>query len=360
MRTITVNLGHRSYPIHLGEGILSHAGRLLREVSGEGRVAIITNPTVGDLYLPPLQKALIQSELRVTSIFVPDGEEHKDLNSLGTIYDRLVEERFERGSFLIALGGGVIGDLAGFAAATFLRGIPYIQVPTTLLAQVDASVGGKTGVNHRAGKNLIGAFYQPRLVLIDVAVLRTLPRRELVAGMAEVIKYAVIEDSQLFDLLEQKLERLVDLDRDLLVDTIAASCEIKARVVEKDEREEDYRSVLNFGHTIGHALESLTGYKRFLHGEAVAIGMAQAAAISRRLGLCDQEALKRIHRLIARTGLPTGLPADAEPQELVKRIEVDKKSSGGKIKFVCCAGIGRSRFHWLSPQEIESELRHRT
>lgn len=359
MRTITVNLGARSYPIHLGEGLLSHAGELFREAGCKEKVGIVTNPTVGGLYLPSLQETLIQSGLRVTPIVVPDGEGHKDLISLGTIYDRLIEERFERGSFLGALGGGVIGDLAGFAAATFLRGISYVQIPTTLLAQVDASVGGKTAVNHRAGKNLIGAFYQPRLVLIDVGVLHTLPRRELAAGMAEVIKCAVVEDSGLFGLLEEKLERLLDLDRDLLVDTIAASCGIKARVVEKDEREEDYRSVLNFGHTIGHALEALTGYKRFLHGEAVAIGMAQAAAISWRLGFCDQESLRRIDQLITRTGLPTELPSDAEPQELVKKIAMDKKSAGGKIKFVCCAGIGKNRFHWLSPQEIENGLRPR-
>ena len=352
MRTLKVNLADRSYPIHLGEGILSRAGELVREAGCGEKIVIITNPTVAGLYQKPVQESLTRSGFRVTAIVLPEGEEQKNLASLSTIYDRLVGERFERGSSVLALGGGVIGDLAGFAAATFLRGIPYVQVPTTLLAQVDSSVGGKTGVNHREGKNLIGAFYQPRLVLIDVAVLSTLPPRELASGMAEVIKYGIIEDLRLFGLLEEKLERILTLDRELLVEAIAASCSIKAKVVEKDEREEDYRSILNFGHTIGHALESLTGYEKFLHGEAVAIGMAEAASISTREGFCDEESLQRIRRLITRTGLPTGIPSNIKPSELVKRMETDKKAAGGKIKFVLCEGIGKTRFHWLSPEEI--------
>ncbi|MFQ5904241.1 MAG: 3-dehydroquinate synthase [Candidatus Binatia bacterium] len=356
MRTLTVNLGDRSYPIHLGEDILPRAGELLRQAGCGEKVGIITNPTVAGFYLKPVQEVLSRSGFRVTPVLVPEGEEHKNLKSLSAIYDRLISERFDRSSSVIALGGGVIGDLAGFAAATFLRGIPYVQVPTTLLAQVDSSVGGKTGVNHQEGKNLIGAFYQPRLVLMDVGVLHTLPRRELLAGLAEVIKYGIIEDPRLFGLLEEKLEQILALDRDLLVETIAASCAIKAKVVEKDEREEDYRSVLNFGHTIGHALESLTGYERFLHGEAVAIGMAQAVSISVRQGSCDEESLQRIHRLIKRAGLPTQIPSNIEPLKLVKRMEVDKKSVGGKIKFVLCAGIGKTHFHWLSPEQIAIKL----
>ncbi len=356
MRTLTVNLGDRSYPIHLGEALLSRAGELLKQAGCGEKIAIITNPTVARLYLKPVQEGLSRSGFSVTPLLVPEGEEHKDLKSLSTIYDRLISERFERSSCVMALGGGVVGDLAGFAAATFLRGIPYVQVPTTLLAQVDSSVGGKTGVNHRKGKNLIGAFYQPRLVLIDVGVLHTLPRRELLAGLAEVIKYGIIEEPRLFALLEEKLERLLSLDRELLVEVIAASCAIKAKVVEKDEREEDYRSVLNFGHTIGHALESLTGYEKFLHGEAVAIGMAQAASISLRQGFCDEESLQRIHRLITRAGLPTEIPSNVKPKELVKRMEMDKKSSGGKIKFVLCAGIGKTHFYWLSPEQILARL----
>ena len=287
---------------------------------------------------------------------MPEGEEHKNLKSLSTIYDQLISARFDRHSCLMALGGGVIGDLAGFAAATFLRGIPFVQVPTTLLAQVDSSVGGKTGVNHQEGKNLIGAFYQPRLVLIDVKVLHTLPRRELLAGLAEVIKYGIIEDPRFFELLEKKLERILALDTELLLEAIATSCTIKSKVVEKDEREEDYRSVLNFGHTIGHALESLTGYEKYLHGEAIAIGMAQAASISVHQGICDNESLQRIHRLITKTGLPTELPSNIQPKELAEKMELDKKSEGGKVKFVLCAGIGKTCFHWLSPEEILTKL----
>ena len=356
MRTLKVSLGDRSYPIYLGEGLLSQAGQLLKEAGCGEKVGIVTNPTVAALYLKTVQEALGRSGFRATSILVPDGEEHKNFKSLSAIYDQLIRGRFERSSSILALGGGVIGDLAGFAAATFLRGIPYLQVPTTLLAQVDSSVGGKTGVNHREGKNLIGAFYQPRGVLIDVGVLHTLPRRELLAGLAEVIKYGIIEDPGLFGLLEEKLDRLLALDRVLLEEAIAASCSIKARVVEKDEREEDYRSVLNFGHTIGHALESLTGYEKFLHGEAVAIGMAQAASISVRQGACDEQSLSRIQRLITRAGLPTAIPSDMKPSELVKRMEVDKKTAGAKIKFVLCAGIGKTQFYWLSPEQIVAKL----
>lgn len=356
MRTLKVNLGERSYPIHIGENLLARAGELLKQVGCRDRVGVVTNPTVAGLYLKGVEEALGRAGLRVVPILIPDGEEHKNLEALRAIYDRLVGERFERDSCLAALGGGVVGDLAGFAAATFLRGIPYIQLPTTLLAQVDSSVGGKTGVNHREGKNLIGAFYQPRLVLIDVGVLKSLPPRELRAGMAEVIKYGIIEDAALFSLLEEKMEALLALDRGLLAEVIARSCAIKARVVEKDEREEDYRSVLNFGHTVGHALESLTRYERFLHGEAVAIGMVQAAAISAGQGLLDQGGLRRIRRLIAAAQLPTQVPSDIAPGDLVKGMEVDKKSAAGKIKFVLCAGIGKSRFHWLSAAEIVSRL----
>ncbi len=356
MHILTVNLGDRSYPINLGEGLLRRAGELLKQAGVGKKVGIVTNQTVADLYLNPVQESLSGSGFRVTPIFVPEGEEHKNIKSLSAIYDQLISDRFERSSSLVALGGGVIGDLAGFTAATFLRGIPYIQIPTTLLAQVDASVGGKTGINHHEGKNLIGAFYQPRLVLIDVGVLQTLPRKEFVAGLAEVIKYGIIEDPQLFTLLEENLESLLSLDRGLLEKVVTASCAIKARIVEMDENEEDYRSVLNFGHTIGHALESLTRYEHYLHGEAVAIGMAQAAAISRREGLCDDNSLKRIHHLIKGAGLPTGLPSGINLQELANKMEVDKKSVGGKIKFVLCAGIGKTQFHWLSTEEILAEL----
>ncbi len=357
MRTIKVNLGERSYPIHVGAGLLPRMGEFLQQVGCRGKIAIVTNPTVAALYLKPVEGALSRSGFKVTSVLLPDGEEHKNLNSLSVIYDRLIAERFERDSAIVALGGGVIGDLTGFAAATFLRGIPYVQVPTTLLAQVDSSVGGKTGVNHQEGKNLIGAFYQPRLVLIDVEVLPTLPRREFVAGMAEVIKYGIIEDPHLFAFLEQNLAGFLALSSELVEEVIATSCAIKAKVVEKDEREEDYRSILNFGHTVGHALEALTGYGRFLHGEAVAVGMVQAASISLSQGFCDERSLGRIRQLITAAGLPSEIPPDIKPPGLVKSMEVDKKSSGGRIKFVLCEAIGKTRFHWLSPEEIVSQLK---
>jgi 3-dehydroquinate synthase len=307
-----------------------------------------------------VEDSLRQAGFKVAVVTLPEGEEQKNLGSVATIYDRLVSERFERGSLLLALGGGVVGDMTGFAAATFLRGIPYVQVPTTLLAQVDSSVGGKTGVNHREGKNLIGAFHQPRLVLIDVAVLRSLPRRELTAGLAEAIKYGIIADPALFARLEAELENLLDLQMAPLSEVVADSCAIKAGVVEKDERESDVRAVLNFGHTVGHALESLTGYGKFLHGEAVAIGMIQAAAISVRQGCCDRESFERIRRLVSKAGLPTEIPAGVEPRELIQRMETDKKSTEGNIKFVLCEGIGKTRFHSFAPAEIAAALAQTT
>src|SRR5919108_4442961 len=304
METITVNLGDRSYPIYVGAGILEQVGALLKQGGIRGKVGVVTNPTVAQLYLDSIHESLANADFEVTPILIPDGESHKNLKSLTAIYDDLISKRFERQSCVLALGGGVVGDIAGFAAATYLRGIPYVQVPTTLLAQVDSSVGGKTGVNHRGGKNLIGAFYQPRLVIIDVTVLQSLPPRELVAGLAEVIKYGVIEDPALFALLEEKMDKVIGLDRELLIQIIAASCRIKAKVVEKDEREDDYRAILNFGHTIGHALESVTEYRKYLHGEAVAIGMAQAATISVQQGFCDQRRRERIRRMIRKAALP--------------------------------------------------------
>jgi 3-dehydroquinate synthase len=356
MQTLTVNLGDRSYPIHVGAGLLERAGELLQQAGVRGKVAVVTNPTVAQLYLDPIHEALANAEFEVTPILLPDGEEHKNLKSLVSIYDRLISERFERKSCVLALGGGVVGDVAGFAAATYLRGVSYVQVPTTLLAQVDSSVGGKTGINHESGKNLIGAFYQPKLVLIDVAVLRTLPHRELVAGLAEVIKYGIIQDPALFELLEQRMEKLLGSDRELLSQVIAVSCAIKARVVEADEREDDYRAVLNFGHTIGHALEAVTGYRQLLHGEAVAVGMVKAAALSVQQGFCDGASFNRVVALVRKAGLPVEIPPGVLPQNLIQAMEVDKKVAGGKIKFVMCEGIGKTRFHWLAPNEILSAL----
>jgi 3-dehydroquinate synthase len=356
MQSLSVNLGDRSYPIHVGDGILSQVGDFLQQLGLQRKVAVITNPTVAQLYLDTVHESLNDAGFDVLPVLVPDGEQHKDLRSLSVIYDRLIADRVDRQSCVLALGGGVVGDLAGFAAATLLRGLPYVQVPTTLLAQVDSSVGGKTGVNHQDGKNLIGAFYQPRLVVIDVAVIQSLPRREFIAGLAEVIKYGIIDDPALFRLLEEKIAKLMTLDRGLLTQVIATSCAIKAKVVEKDERENDYRAVLNFGHTIGHALEAATHYEKYLHGEAVGIGMAQAAVISVQQGFCDQRSLERIRKLIEKAGLPLEIPRDVSMQALVQGMEVDKKSAGGKIKFVMCTGIGKTRFHALSPGEILGAL----
>jgi 3-dehydroquinate synthase len=356
MQTLTVNLGDRSYPIYVGAGILERAGELLKQAGLRGKVAVVTNPTVAQLYLDGIHEALTNAAFEVTPVLLPDGEEHKNLKSVASVYDRLIGERFERKSCVLALGGGIVGDVAGFAAATYLRGIPYVQVPTTLLAQVDSSVGGKTGVNHENGKNLIGAFYQPKMVLIDVAVLRTLPRRELVAGLAEVIKYGIIQDPGLFELLEQRAEKLLGLDRELLSQVIAVSCAIKARVVEADEREEDFRAVLNFGHTIGHALEAVTGYRQLLHGEAVGVGMVKAVALSVQQGFCDPASFNRVVALVRKAGLPVEIPPGVTPQNLIQAMEVDKKVAGGKIKFIVCEGIGKTRFHWLAPTEILSAL----
>lgn len=356
MEILNVNLGDRSYPIYVGASILDSLGQRLREAGLAGKVAVVTNPTVAQLYLDAVHGSLDYAGFEVVPILVPDGEEHKTFKSLTTIYDRLIAERCERKSSVLALGGGVIGDLAGFAAATYLRGVPYVQVPTTLLAQVDSSVGGKTGVNHENGKNLIGAFYQPKLVLIDVNVLASLPRRELLAGLAEVIKYGIIEDPQLFRDVEKKLTKIVALDRELLERIIVTSCSIKARIVEMDEREENQRAVLNFGHTIGHALEAATNYQRFLHGEAVAVGMVKAAMLSVQHGFCDQQSFERILEIITEAGLPSEIPAGLSLQSVIEAIQLDKKAAEGKIKFVMSEGIGKTRFHWLSPREVLAAL----
>ena len=267
-----------------------------------------------------------------------------------------MEHRFDRSATLIALGGGVIGDVTGFAAATFLRGIGYVQIPTTLLAQVDASVGGKTAVNHEQGKNLIGAFHQPRLVVIDLDTLRTLPRREYAAGMAEVIKHGIIEDAAFFAFLEEEMDALLGIHANAVEHAVASSCRIKAAVVEQDERETDRRAILNFGHTIGHALEAFTGYERFLHGEAVAVGMIQAAALSAGQGLCSAAELRRIETLVRKAGLPWRIPEDIALEDLIAGMALDKKTHAGKIKFVLCEGIGGTRFQWFSPSEIVREL----
>jgi 3-dehydroquinate synthase len=355
MTTVTVDLDERSYPICVGAGILSGLGARVREIDCGSRSAVVTDPNVAALYGSPVMSSLEEARLAPIVIEIPEGEEHKGLQSVSFLYDRFLNARLDRRCPVIALGGGVVGDVAGFAAATFLRGVPFVQVPTTLLAQVDSSVGGKTGVNHPTGKNLIGAFYQPRLVWLDVRTLRTLPRRQVLAGMAEIIKYAVILSPDLFNLLEREMDRVLALDDDLLMGIVRRCCELKAMVVSKDERESDYRSILNFGHTIGHAIEKLTDYREYLHGEAIAIGMVLAARLSRVRGHCTQEVEDRVIRLIRHAGLPVEMPAELVGQHLALAIGSDKKVSADRVRFVCVEEIGRTCFDNLSGEEI---LRH--
>ena len=350
--TVTVELGERSYPIVIGTRVLKEIGPRLGGLLSSRQAAVISNPTVGKLYSNRVVGSLHAAGFRTTNVEIPDGEEHKNLAWLTFIYDRLLDARHDRGSAILALGGGVIGDLAGFAAATFLRGVPFVQLPTTLLAQVDSSVGGKTGVNHPSGKNLIGTFYQPQLVLIDLDTLHTLPRRELLAGLVEVIKYGAILDAELFVLIEKNLDLILALDAELLRQVVRRCCELKAQVVQRDERESDYRSILNFGHTLGHAIESLTEYKRYLHGEAVAIGIAFAARVSRARGYCKEETVERIVGLLKRAGLPVEVPTELATANLGLAVESDKKAAAGKVKFVCLEDLGRTRFAYLTGQEI--------
>lgn len=352
VETVTVDLGERSYPIVIGAGVLRDLGREVAAVIGSRHAAVITNPTVRKLYGEPVIASLGAAGFAATVIEIPDGEEYKNLASLASVYEQLTAARMERSSPIVALGGGVVGDVAGFAAATFLRGLPYVQVPTTLLAQVDSSVGGKTGINLPAGKNLVGAFYQPRLVLIDLETLRSLPQREFVAGMAEVVKYGAILDADLFASLEQHVERILHLDMPLLRDVVRRCCELKAMVVCRDERESDYRSILNFGHTLGHALESVTQYARYLHGEAIAIGMAFAARLSAARGYCAPETMQRLIGLLERCGLPVVIPAELVSANLAVAIESDKKVANAKVKFVCLEELGRARFEYVTASEI--------
>jgi 3-dehydroquinate synthase len=356
MEVVNVELGARRYPIYVGAGCLRELGTRLAETGCGAGVAVVTNATVADLYLERTLASLRDAGFAPTPIQIPDGEEHKNLAWLTLVYDKLIDAGVERTGAVVALGGGVVGDLTGFAAATYLRGVPCVQVPTTLLAQVDSAIGGKTGINHVAGKNLIGVFAQPRFVLADVDTLRSLPRRELMAGLAEVIKYGIILDPDLFALIERQLAAVQRLDRDLLVQIVRTSCTLKALVVGEDETEGGYRAVLNFGHTVAHALESLTEYKQYLHGEAVAIGMVAAARVSRRLGLCAEADYQRIRTLLERCGLPTEIPADLRGAPLALAMRTDKKAQGGSIRFVCIETIGKTRFERLTCDDIVKHL----
>jgi 3-dehydroquinate synthase len=335
---VDVDLGERAYAVHIGAHLLTRVELILPQLDLP-KVAIVTNSTVAPLYLRQFEQALRDRGVESTRVVLEDGERYKEWVTLNRIYDALIEHRCDRKTTLIALGGGVVGDLAGFAAATYMRGIPFIQVPTTLLAQVDSSIGGKTGINHPLGKNMIGAFYQPRLVLADTAVLKTLPAREFSAGLAEVIKHGLVRDEVFFSWLEQNMDSLLAGDAQALAHAVSRCCEIKAAVVAEDERETGVRALLNFGHTFGHAIESGLGYGTWLHGEAVSAGMVMAADLSRRLGLIAQTDVERVVALLKRARLPTA-PPDIAPGRLLELMGADKKAEGGKLRFVLLDAIG--------------------
>ena len=336
--TLQVELGDRSYPISIGQSLLSTPDLIARHVKGQ-RATVVTNTTVGPFYLDKIVQALTQAGKQVSSIILPDGEEEKNWANLMKVFDVLLAEKCDRKTTLVALGGGVIGDLTGFAAASYMRGVPFIQVPTTLLAQVDSSVGGKTGINHPLGKNMIGAFYQPQAVIADTTTLDTLPARELSAGLAEVIKYGPIIDAAFFDWCEANIARLVARDPAALAYAIQRSCEIKADVVRQDEREGGLRAILNFGHTFGHAIEAGLGYGEWLHGEAVGCGMVMAAELSHRLGFIDERSKSRITALVEAAGLPVVAP-DLGTERWIELMQVDKKNEGGQIKFILLKPLG--------------------
>ena len=339
-QTLSVALAERTYPIHIGAGLLDQTALLLAHLKHK-RVAIVSNTTVAPLYLERVAKPLREAGVDVVEIILPDGEQYKNSEILNTIYDALIQARCERMTTLIALGGGVIGDLTGYAAATYLRGVPFIQIPTTLLSQVDSSVGGKTGINHPQGKNMIGAFYQPQLVLIDTETLKTLPQRELSAGIAEVIKYGLIRDADFFDWLEINMEKLMALDETTVSEAVYRSCQNKAEVVAADEREAGERALLNLGHTFGHAIENAMGYGVWLHGEAVAAGTLMAADLSLRMGWLKLEDVQRIKAIFHAAELKQQPPALGVDQYL-DLMGLDKKVQDGKIRLVLQQAIGES------------------
>ncbi len=352
VRVLDVALGERSYPIRIGSGLLEDPVPLLAAL-GRKRAFVVTNETVAPLYLEPLLAGLRAHGVNVSAVVLPDGEAHKDWTTLNRIYDALLSGMAERSTTLIALGGGVIGDMTGFAAATYQRGVPFIQIPTTLLAQVDSSVGGKTAINHPLGKNMIGAFYQPKLVLADISTLNTLPDRELKAGLAEVIKYGLIRDLTFFEWLESNVERLLARDSSALAEAVERSCRNKAEVVAADETEQGERATLNLGHTFGHAIETGMGYGVWLHGEAVAAGTIMAAALSRSLGWLTDADTARIAQLFARAGLPVqGAPLGAD--RYLELMRHDKKVADGQLRLVLLKAIGRAA---ISSEANEAQIR---
>lgn len=339
MQILNVNLGERSYPIYIGPGLLGQRELLCRHIPGK-QVLLVSNETVAPLYLEPLKAAL--NGFQQEAVILPDGEQYKTLEVLNRIFDSLLERRFDRNCTLIALGGGVIGDMTGFAAACYQRGVHFIQIPTTLLAQVDSSVGGKTGVNHPLGKNMIGAFYQPRCVIAATDTLATLPDRELSAGLAEVIKYGLIRDLPFLEWLETYIEDLTAREPDALTDAIKRSCRNKAEMVALDEHEKGVRALLNLGHTFGHAIETGTGYSAWLHGEAVAVGMVMAADLSARLGWLGEAQVARVIALLRRARLPVQSPAELDSNALLRLMAVDKKVQDGRLRLILLKALGEA------------------
>jgi len=337
MNTLTVELGERSYPIHIGQGLLGEPGLLTQHVQGR-QVMVVSNDTIAPLYLDRVLE--IFSDFELATVILPDGEQYKNLDTLNLIFTALLENKFNRGCTLVALGGGVVGDITGFAAASYQRGVAFLQIPTTLLAQVDSSVGGKTGVNHPQGKNMIGAFHQPACVLIDTDTLDTLDDRQLAAGLAEVIKYGLIRDAAFFDWLEQNIELLKARDKQALAYAIERSCALKAEIVAADERESGQRALLNLGHTFGHAIETGTGYGNWLHGEAVATGMLMAADLSARHGWLSPDAVKRTEKLLQQSNLPTRAPDEMDTARFLELMAVDKKVVDGGLRLVLLKAIG--------------------
>ena len=338
-RRLEVDLGERSYPIIIGPGIISTAESYKNSIRSR-QVMVVTNETVAPLYLDNVLQAL--RGFHVEQVILPDGEQYKTLEILNSIYDALLSSRFDRSCTLLALGGGVVGDMTGFAAASYQRGVDFVQVPTTLLSQVDSSVGGKTGVNHPLGKNMIGAFHQPRCVIADTDTLNTLPERELAAGLAEVIKYGVINDISFFEWLEANIERLLARDSEALVYAIERSCRDKAVIVAADEKEAGQRALLNLGHTFGHAIESGMGYGVWLHGEAIAAGMAMAADMSFQMGWLDADGQERIRSLLQKAHLPVDPPAEISAERFLELMSVDKKVLNGELRLVLLRGIGKA------------------
>jgi len=337
MKKINIQFDERSYPIYVGEGLISNYELISQHILGK-KVAIITNDTVADIYLKTLMDT-VSPHKELISIILPDGESYKSKDSLDSIYTQLLQNKADREITLIALGGGVIGDITGFAAATYMRGVNFIQIPTTLLSQVDSSVGGKTGINHPLGKNMIGAFYQPKCVISDMNVLKTLPSRELSAGLAEVIKYGLIRDNKFFEWLESHIQFLIDLNSEYLIEAVERSCENKAAVVEADEFESGIRAILNLGHTFGHAIEVAQGYGNWLHGEAVGAGMIMAAKLSQSMGWLLDKDVDRIVTLIKKAGLPTE-PPKISVKKYMELMMLDKKTKDGQINLVLQKSIG--------------------